>query len=364
MNSTATSVNVRRKTRFRRLGFSLTELVVVSGLAAAVFTTAALAYRTITRHQRSAASYQEVELGPAITKAFYGSTTGTLDVYTAPNFGMTARAEVLRNIFWDDVAHANAVFCLPRAGITVDTLSDPVAKVAGVNYIHPELLPTPNPNNLNPPPDPQASFAFSGLGTFLDHPNSFLTLLQGLYPNSTTHPFPFLNQAYRGVPDTAAVNGSIFILQHSSEQNKLALRAVYDIDFLAVATPEAGTYASVKRFVPIKADILTPDATGLTHFYDVFYAGSDQSPTQFGPIFACFERSVRKAVAETSNDKATAFKRAGNRPFYFIWWPDPATPRLAGAPIGTYSATDPRRYYSQHENQTTWMFTVPMFPPL
>lgn len=348
----------------KRRGFSLTELVVVSGLAAGIFTSATLAYRTITVHQKSTTSYQELELGPAITKGFYGTTTGVMDVYTAPNFGMTARAEVVRNIFWDDIAHSNAVFCLPRPAITVDTFSDPSVRVAGVNYIHPELLAVPNPHGLDPAPDPQGSFAFSGNGAMFDHPNKFLALLQGLYPDTTAKPFPFLNQAYRGVPAVNSVNASIYVMQPSSEASKLSVRAIYDIDFLAVTTPQAGTYASVKRYVPVVFNATDPSINGLTHYYDVLYPGSDQLPTQFGPVFACFERSVRLAVNESTNDQATAFKRAGNRPFYFIWWPDPATPRLASAGSATYSSTDPRGYYAAHENQTAWMFTVPMFPAL
>ena len=84
------------------------------------------------------------------------------------------------------------------------------------------------------------------------------------------------------------VNGSIFVMQMSNNNTTLSIRAVYDIDFLDVADPAGSTYASVKRFV----------GSTLTHFYDVLYQGpgSDQSPTSFGPVFACFERSVRKGL--------------------------------------------------------------------
>lgn len=334
--------------RSSQRGYSLTELVVVAGLAAAVFSTAALAFRTITVHQKRSTSYQEVDLGAAITKAFYDNPTGKLDVYTTPNYGMTARAEVLRNMWWDDVAHASAVYCLPRPRITVDTASSATDKVRGVNYIHPATI------DITP-----ASGEAPLAGTALDHPNAFRALLEAKSPaDSATTPFPFPNN-YRGVPATNDVNGSIFILQMSNNDTTLSLRAVYDIDLLDVADPSGSTYASVKRFV----------GATLTHFYDVLYQGpgNDQSPTSFGPAFACFERSVRKAYTESAGiaTQANAFKRATDRPFYFIWWPDPATPRLGGTPTTTaYLGSDARSYYSKHENQTSWMFTVPIFPPL
>ena len=349
-------------------GFSLTELMIVGGMAAAIFTTASLAYRTITVHQRLGTNFNTVNLGPAITKAFYGSTSGSMDVYTAPNFGITARAEVMKNVFWDDVAHSSAVMCVPRPAIVVNPTSSASDKVTGVNYIHPLLLPVPNPTGASPVPDPQGTFTFSGAGFVMDHPNSFVSILQANNPSG--YPFAFTGQAYRGVPNLASVNASIFVLQMSTEANKLAVRAIYDIDLLEISdpsvttTPNSGTYASVRRYVPVPAATGgATQATGLTHYYDVLYPGPNQPPSQFGPIFACFERSVRKAVTETGS--AQAFKRATDRPFYFIWWPDPATPRLQGTPSsGSYSANDPRTYYISHENQSCWMFTVPMFPPL
>lgn len=350
------------------LGFSLTELMIVGGMAAALFTTASLAYRTITVHQRLGTTFNSVNLGPAITTAFYGSSSGTMDVYTAPNFGMTARAEVMRNVFWDDIAHSSAVMCLPRPAYAANPLSAATDKVTGINYIHPLLLPVPNPTGLSPAPDPQGTFTYSGVGFTVDHPNAFIQVL--LNNNPAGYPFPFTGQAYRGVPAAASVNGSIFVLQMSTEADKVAVRAIYDIDFINIAdpgvttTPNSGTYASVRRYVPVpRAGVGATQDTGLTHYYDVLYPGPNQPPSQFGPLFACYERSVRRVVTEA--DSIQAFKRAVDRPFYFVWWPDPATPRLEGtSTAATFTASDPRYYYRAHENQTCWMFTVPMFPSL
>ena len=342
--SSISSVTSRSSER----GFSLIELVAVAGLAAGIFSTAALAFRTITMHQKRSTAYQEISLGPAITKAFFDNPTGKLDVYTAPNYGITARTELMRGLFWDDVAHASAVYCLPRPRITVDIGSSTTDKVRGVNYIHPK--------NIDVTP---ASGEAPFVGTTIDHPNAFRALLQAKAPvDSATNPFPFTNE-YRGVPVITDLNGSIFILQMSESENTLSVRAIYDIDLLDVAEPVGSTYACVKRY----------DGTTLTNFYDVLYPGpgSDQGAAMFGPVFACFERSVRKAYPEDAAiaTQADAFKRATDRPFYFAWWPDPATPRLGGMPTtSAYATSDARRYYSKHENQTSWMFTFPMFPPL
>ncbi|MBP7950004.1 MAG: hypothetical protein KA004_10140 [Verrucomicrobiales bacterium] len=336
----------------RRGGFSLTELVVVGGLAAAVFTTGAIAFRTIGIHQNRATTFQRIEVGSAITNAFYQMAGGALDTYSAPNYGVTAQAEVLRNVFLEDVAAASAVFCLPRGAIAVNPASAATDKIRNVNYIHPPET-TVGTSAMAP------KIPFTGPGSALDHPNAFLSLLAGLYPDSTSDPFPFLSQAYRGVPSASSPNGSIFILQATDQIDKLVVRAVYDIDLLDVSTPNPGVYASVKRYY----------GTQLTHMYDVFYggvglsaSGSIPAASQFGPLFACFERRVRSSVAEGT--AVDAFKKADNRPFYLVWWPDPAQPRLAGSPVGTLPVNDPRNHYRQHENQTGWSFVIPMFPSL
>uniref|UniRef100_UPI00329A0C51 hypothetical protein n=1 Tax=Salmonella enterica TaxID=28901 RepID=UPI00329A0C51 len=57
------------------------------------------------------------------------------------------------------------------------------------------------------------------------------------------------------------------------------------------------------------------------------------------------------------------FKRAAERPFYFIWWPDPSARHL-GAIANTFSSTDPRQAYNHMAGRTAFMFVVPMFPAL
>jgi hypothetical protein len=294
-------------------------------------------------HQKRTTSYQDVTLGAALTDAYYHDGGGTMTVWSTPNYGKSSRAEVLRNTFWDDIAHSNAVYCLPRHSYVANADSIRTDKVDGVNYFHP-----PVEMSTSVPPVIQApTITNADSGMSLDHPNAFRTLLSG----QSINPFPF--EAFRGVPASSDVNASIFVMQMSGSLDKVAIRAIYDIDFVRVSVPVEGVYASVKRYV----------GANLTDVYDCLYQGSDQFPTDFGPVFACFERSTRLATTETG--AAQAMKQAVNRPFYFIWWPDPSQPRLAApGSTATYAATDPRYYYKTHEDQTEFMFTVPMFPQL
>lgn len=335
----------RSLSKWKSAGYSLTELVVVAGLAAAIFTTGAMAFRTVAMHQKRATSYLDVNLGAAINKGFYNETGASITAYSAPNYGMCGRAEVMRNMFWDDAAHASAIYCVPRINVSVNEDSLITDTVAGLNYFHPPLV-----YNTETPPQLQApDVMFYPPGMLLDHSNRFMEILPG-YGGAN---FPF--RPFRGVPATTDVNASIFVMQASGAFDGMGIRAIYDIDFLRISSPTGGVYASVKRYV----------GASFTDYYDCFYAddpSEQQSVTDFGPVFACFEKTTRLATTETGS--AQAFKKAGARPFYFIWWPDPAQPRLKSPAATTYADTDPRHYYRQHEAQTEYMFTVPMFPQL
>jgi hypothetical protein len=79
-------------------------------------------------------------------------------------------------------------------------------------------------------------------------------------------------------------------------------------------------------------------------------------------LFITFERSARLALRETPAT-IERFKRAAERPFYFIWWPDPAARHL-GPVANTFASSDPRQAYNQMAGRTSFMFTTPMFPAL
>jgi hypothetical protein len=164
-------------------------------------------------------------------------------------------------------------------------------------------------------------------------------------------------------------NASIFILGFSKYTGYMKVVAIYDIDLVRfnVAQPW-GIHASVKRFAD-PTGVALPTALVYAGSYEVFYPPSVMNPTTaaqwsadgFTPLFITFERSARLALRE--GVMVDRFKRATERPFYFIWWPDPCARHL-GPATNTFSAADPRQAYNQMAGRTSFMFTVPMFPSL
>lgn len=320
-----------RSSRTAHQGFSLLELLIVASLCAVVFTSGALAYRAVAQNQRRATTFQEVALTSAVASNFFpGTTDTTIDSYTAPSSGRAALAQQMRNLFYEDVESASAVFPLPRPG-NLNTIRE---RVITIGDRHPAAY---------------------------DTPAAFLGLLAEL-PGTTARAGVF--RSYRGAPADSIVsgsvttyqtNGSIFILQPSGSPAEIWLRAVYEIDYIGfkdLATRTAAyptgmpcVHASVRRYVN----------EVLTHFYDVVFRESDLS--MVGVPFVHFERALRNNVVETA---VTPFKLADNHPFYLIWWPDPAAYRLKGTALASYTGS--RASYAKHEGQTSFSFVVPQFP--
>jgi hypothetical protein len=170
---------------------------------------------------------------------------------------------------------------------------------------------------------------------------------------------------------TVPQNASIFVLGYSKWPGYLKVNAIYDIDLVrfTAATEPNGFHASVKRYADT-ASTLTPSTLSYTGGYEVFFPPSVPNPTSsaqwatdgFAPLFITFERSARLALRETPAT-IERFKRAAERPFYFIWWPDPAARHL-GPVANTFASSDPRQAYNQMAGRTSFMFTTPMFPAL
>ena len=301
----------------RRRAFSLIELVVASSLVVSFFGAAALVYRSTSVNQKRLAKFGEANILEANALNFYGLATGMKDVYWAPNYGTSARADAMRDLFYDDIQHASAVYCLARSGL---------------NAIRPTTI----------------DIASTFRGTDIDTPDEFIDVLDVPFPTADG-----TFSAYRGVPTNAADrNATIFILQPSSSETQLWVWSIWEIDFVDVAAPEVGTYASVRRYVN----------STLTRVYDIFYPTGDNTAT-FGPPFVHFELKNRSVLTEGA--AIDRFKIAESQPFYFVWWPDPASPVLeAGPDAATYGASDPRSAYAMHEGQTSYFFVVPMFPSL
>jgi len=316
-------------------GFTSVELLLVLALSAVVLGGAVVSYGTLVRSQPSASRAVTVPLGLQRIQNFYGTSASTLNVAMAPQYGALSQAEELREQFVADTLIATAVYCLPRGNINTWRPS----VIAYNSTLHDEL------------DTPQK---------FLSHVVSHAGAPATLYDD-------FRNPGI----GTPAQNASIFILGYSKYAGYLKVNAIYDIDVIrfTASTEPAGIYASVKRY---SDSVGAPSAATLTYVggYEVFYPPSVPDATRatqwsrdgFTPLFVTFERSARLALRE-SPAIFERFKRASERPFYFIWWPDPSARHL-GEIATTLPASDPRQAYNHMAGRTSFMFTVPMFPAL
>lgn len=320
-------------------GFTAVELVSVLAMSALILGSIVVGYGTIVRTRPGVMSLVTVELGAARVAAFaYPNQSGTSrNVVTAPHYGMVAQAEELREQFNADVISATAVYCLYRDDVS--------------NY---------KPWSI--PYDPL-------IHGELDTPQKFRAHLVAV----GVSPMPYRD--YRNPQNNAATtpsdNSTIFVLGFSKVESRLKVLALYDIDIVRYTGGGVaqGFYASVKRY--------SDDPRGSTYplafsgGYEVFFPPSIPDPSAlrpqdwatdgFKPLFITFERSTRLAIAEGA--AIDRFKVAAERPFYFIWWPDPGARHL-GPVINTLNASDPRQAYNSMGGRTSFMFTVPMFPAL
>jgi hypothetical protein len=318
-------------------GYTSLELLTVLALGAIVLGGLVVSYGTLTRNLPRVTSFVSVPLGSDRMVNFYGASSASRETCVAPHYGSLAQAERLREAFNNDVLGATAVFCLPRESH---------------NTWRPETIPY----------DPDAHEE-------LDTPQKFRA---HIIANAGAPAALFRD--YRNPLNTTATapspNASIFILGYSKVAGKLKVNALYDIDVVRFTSTNqpAGFHASVKRYSddPRNGDYPLTFAAG----YDVFYPPSIPNPTSasqwatdgFTPLFVTFERFTRQAIRETP-DTINRFKAAAERPFYFIWWPDPAARHL-GAQPNTLPPGDPRQAYNHMAGRTSFMFTVPMFPAL
>lgn len=318
-------------------GFTSVELLLVLALSAVILGGAVVSYGTLVRSQPSVSSMVAVPLGSTRSLNFYGTIKNIVDVGMAPQYGALSLAEELREQFLTDTLSATAVYCLPRDGI---------------NTWKPSLI------------------AYnSSTDSELDTPQKFRAHIIARAGVSSSLYRDYRNPLNDGT--SVPQNASIFVLGYSKYSGYLKVNAIYDIDLIRFtgATEPNGIHASVKRYADATSS--TPPAT-LTYMggYDVFFPPSIPSPTNasqwstdgFTPLFITFERASRLALRE-SPATIDRFKRAYERPFYFIWWPDPAARHL-GQIANTLASTDPRQAYNQMAGRSSFMFTVPMFPAL
>lgn len=315
-----------KNTRFNA-GFTSVEMLMASAIAAVVVGIAALTAYAVSAAPRQYAQVVAVTLPNGAIANFYPGQTGTsMGTVVMPNFDAIARAEALREMFNADIAQSVAVFCLARN--------------------------TGNYNTIRPGSIPSAP-----AGTVLDTPDAFRAYLGTLY---TAAPTTFVS--FRNYPSSAPCF-SIFMLGYSNNRAAMPLIALYDFDIVSAKDPNnplttLGNYVALRRYVN----------GSLTSYFDGIYRLSGDGTDSWFPPIVSFERQNRKAVVEgaTSIDR---FKIAEEKPFYLVFWPDPARDSLR-LPTGnatsnlnpSFAAGDPRKAYNHMAGRTSFMFAVPMFP--
>lgn len=291
-----------------RAGFTFVELVVAMCIGAAVIMVAVLAYGAISRN---GPSRRQSNVSLTNAAAFYGTTNSLIAVSEAPSYAAAAMAESLRERLRGDIASASAVCCLGRnkpnpSGLRVTNIA----------------LPT--------------NFDVSGMVT----PENFRTNL--IEPSQNAY------VAYSGAT-TNSTNLSIYIFGYSGNTTNVNVNAIYETDLVSLTNNPPGVYASVRRYV----------GSTMTDYYHVFYPGQTNN---FGPLAAYFDQASLGSSGTASIDR---YRQAAGRPFYFVWWPDPARKNLASS-YGPESLTNsnPRWDYSGMDGATSFFFVIPAFPPL
>lgn len=289
----------------RGRGFTYVELIVALGIGAAIVATAVVAYGTITRFGAERRTREDVRLNAGVLASLYGMNGTSVSVNRAPSYSDGAMAEALRNQFWEDVDTATAVYCLAR--------TDPAG-----NSVRVTNLAMTNSTNART----------------LSSPEAFRSFLAGVLPASSGTFVPFSGAATN-------TGTSIYVLNTSTNLSAVNVRSIYEVDLLATTSP-AGIYATVRRY----------QGTNCTGYYHAFYSGATNTGW---PLAAYFRKSAIPGTGVAAND---AYLRAAERPFYFLWWPDPMIGRLPPAPGGVPPD------FTRMGGATSFFFVVPAFPAL
>ncbi|MFT5465968.1 MAG: hypothetical protein ACI8UO_001065 [Verrucomicrobiales bacterium] len=300
------------------MGFSVIEVLAAISLSAIFFSAAALVYQNMAANQNRLASLETVALGSTNLQNFYGLDEEAISVYSSPNYGRVGFANELREKFREDIGQSGAVYCLGRSDL---------------NTIRPSTIPYPAGSDV------------------LDTPEKFRQHLVTQYGTAAA---PFV--AYSG--KSSAEDASIYLTQPAAAGTELDVVAVYDIDVVPLpdATTPTMNYVSVRRYID----------GSLAGYYDVVYPIGTGNP--FNPLVVHFERFARQS--SVGNDPVlNKWMKANEASFYFIWWPDPASPFLeAPDPPTPFEIGDPSHNpawdFYKMGGRTSFMFTVPMFPAL
>lgn len=306
--------------RNRTEAFTLVEILVAAAIGAALIAAAVIGFGVMASLPMRGGN-ANVTLPAGIIADFYGTNATFLTLGPNPNYYQAAQARRMKDRVLADVAASSAVFCFGR-----DTNGSPALR----------------PLEFAVPPT--TSFDFRERATPWDF-RSFVANPAFLAAFST-------NQA--GALTTS--NASIFLLGSLSNTtiygNRLAVIAIYEIDFVPTVDPAGGTVASVRRYMG--TNNLVP-----TDYYHAYYPEEANGTNGFRPLAAFFQR----ADAAGDPDGNNAFAVATNHPFTFVWWPDPLVSKLEAGPVPAAS-TNARENYLNMADRTSFFFVLPAFPSL
>jgi len=296
----------------RTEAFTLVELLVAAAIGAAVITAAVVGFGVITNLSAESGSVN-VKLPSGAVSDLYGTSSAFVTVAPNPNYFQGIQARLLKDRLVRDAAAGTAIFCLGR-------------DFRGSPSVRPLSLPVQQNTDFrtNTSPDAFRSTFSAQLGAFPSGQNGALNWAQ---------------------------NASIFVLgtldNVLQSSNNLAVLAVYEVDFVPTSEPAGGTFASVRRFSGTNNAVPTD-------YYHAFYRGEANGANGFRPLAAFFPRAAAGGGG--------AFALATNRPFSFIWWPDPLVSKLEGEAVPTGSSVPGS--YANMGDRTGLFFVLPAFPPL
>jgi prepilin-type N-terminal cleavage/methylation domain-containing protein len=293
-------------------GFTLVELLIAAAIGAAVITAAVLGFGIITNLSSESGSVN-VELPGGAISDLYGAGSPFITVGANPNYFQGIQSRQLKDRLVRDAAAGTAVFCLGR-------------NFRGSPAVRPMSLPVQQGTDFRTNTSPEAL-------------RTTFSAQLGAFPASQSGALNW------------AMNVSIFVLgtldNVLQSSNNLAVLAIYEVDFIPTTEPAGGTFATVRRFSGTNNAVPTD-------YYHAFYPDEANGADGFRPLAAFFPRSAAGG--------GEAFALATNRPFSFVWWPDPLVSKLEGEAVPTGAAVPGS--YANMGNRTGLFFVLPTFPPL
>lgn len=302
--------------RKRTEAFSLVEILVAAAIGAALIAAAVVGFGVISNLSARGGNVN-VSLPDGVIADFYGTNAAFLTLGSNPNYFQAAQARRMKERLLSDASSASAVFCLGR-------------DVRG----RPDLRPN--------------EFAVAGNFDFRE------AATPADWRSSVTNP-SFLSAFPAGSAGPVTnTNASIFLLGSLSNttvySNVLAVVATYEIDFVPTVDPPGGTLASVRRYAGTNTNVPTD-------YYHAYYPGETNGSDGFRPLAVFFGRRG------SDPDGIDVFARASNRPFTFVWWPDPLVAKLGAGSVPAPS-TNARAHYLNMADRTSLFHVLPAFPPL